>query len=154
MTPPTQARFLRLPHGEGLPAPARASAQAAGWDLPCAQAIHLAPGARARIGTGFALALPADMEAQVRSRSGLAWRDGVCVLNAPGTIDPDYQGEILVILVNHSDTPFVAKRGARIAQVVFARLPRDPVMAEGMAENDEAALLRARGTRGFGSTGT
>jgi len=120
----TSVTLHRLPHGAGLPLPARASAGAAGADLMAAEAMVLAPGARALVPTGFAIALPEGMEAQVRPRSGLALRHGVTVLNAPGTIDADYRGEIGVILINHGDADFPIERGDRIAQLVIA--PRRP----------------------------
>ena len=103
-------RVLRLPHGEGLPLPSYQSARAAGLDLvagvPREQPVELAPGARALIATGFALELPPGYEAQVRPRSGLALKAGVTLLNSPGTIDADYRGEVMVILINHGTEPF------------------------------------------------
>ena len=114
----------RLPHGEGLPLPAPATAGAAGVDL-CAALPEgcpqpLAPGARALIPTGLRIALPMGYEAQVRPRSGLAWHHGVSVLNAPGTIDADYRGEVCVILANLGDRLFTVERGMRVAQLVVA----------------------------------
>jgi len=143
----TSVTLHRLPHGAGLPLPARASAGAAGADLMAAEAMVLAPGARALVPTGFAIALPEGMEAQVRPRSGLALRHGVTVLNAPGTIDADYRGEIGVILINHGDADFPIERGDRIAQLVIA-----PVT---MAQFCEGAVEpgAGRGAAGFGSTG-
>jgi dUTP pyrophosphatase len=139
----------RLPHGEGLPLPAYESAGAAGLDLLAAidAPLRLAPLARALVPTGIAIALPEGHEAQVRPRSGLAARHGVTVLNSPGTIDADYRGEVKVILVNLSDTPFAIVRGDRIAQMVIAPVAR--------AELVEADALdeTARGAGGFGSTG-
>jgi dUTP pyrophosphatase len=149
MTP--RVRFLRLPHGVGLPLPGYQSAHAAGLDLAAAvsweAAVTLEPGARSLIATGFAIALPIGFEAQVRPRSGLAARDGVTVLNTPGTIDADYRGEIQVILINLGDKPFVVTRGMRIAQLVIA-----PVVRAGIIEVD---ILddTPRGAGGFGSTG-
>ncbi|MCC7346090.1 MAG: dUTP diphosphatase [Variibacter sp.] len=149
MSPP-RLRIARLPHGHGLPLPAYQSAQAAGMDLHAAveAPMVLAPGAWAAVPTGIALALPAGAEGQVRPRSGLAARHGVTVLNAPGTIDADYRGEVKVLLVNHGREPFQIERGARIAQLVVA-----PVLA---VEVEESAALdaTARGAGGFGSTGT
>lgn len=141
----------RLPHGEGLPLPAYQSAQAAGLDLLAAvaddAAVVLAPGARALIPTAIAIALPPDLEAQVRPRSGLALKHGVTVLNSPGTIDADYRGEISVILINHGSEPFVIRRGERIAQLIIAPVYR--------AQLSEAVALMetSRNAGGFGSTG-
>jgi dUTP pyrophosphatase len=141
--------LTRLAHGAGLPLPAYATEQAAGMDLVAAVAapVTLAPGARALIPTGIAIALPPGVEAQVRARSGLALRHGIGVLNAPGTIDADYRGEIGVILVNHGEAPFVVERGARIAQLVIAR--HETVAWEEVERLPESG----RGARGFGSTG-
>ena len=143
----TVVTLHRLPHGTGLDLPERATAGAAGADLRAAAEAMLEPGARALVPTGFAIALPEGYEAQVRPRSGLALKHGVTVLNAPGTIDADYRGEIGVILVNHGDAPFRVARGDRIAQLVVA-----PVT---MARFTEGPLPdSARGGAGFGSTGT
>ena len=143
-------RYRMLPHGEGL-APRYASAAAAGLDLAAAipedAPVELAPWGRAMVPTGLALALPPGTEGQVRPRSGLAARHGVTVLNAPGTVDADYRGEVQVILVNLSDTPFTIRRGERIAQLVVA--PVAAVTLEAAAELDDTA----RGEGGFGSTG-
>jgi dUTP pyrophosphatase len=142
----------RLPHGEGLPAPAYASAGAAGLDLLAAlapgQKLVLEPGARDLVPTGIALALPEGFEAQVRPRSGLALDYGVTVLNAPGTIDRDYRGEVQALLVNLGTHPFEIVRGMRIAQLVVAPCARVELVEAG--ELDETA----RGADGFGSTGT
>jgi len=144
-------RILRLPHGADLPLPAYQSAQAAGLDLmaavPADAPVVLAPGARALVPTGVAIALPAGMEAQVRPRSGLAARHGVTVLNSPGTIDADYRGELQVILVNLGQEPFAVTRGMRIAQLVIA-----PVARANFQEVGELDLT-PRGDGGFGSTG-
>jgi dUTP pyrophosphatase len=141
--------LTRLAHGAGLPLPAYATEHAAGMDLVAAVAapVTLAPGARALIPTGIAIALPPGVEAQVRARSGLALRHGIGVLNAPGTIDADYRGEIGVILVNHGEAPFVVERGARIAQLVIAR--HETIAWEEVERLPESG----RGARGFGSTG-
>jgi dUTP pyrophosphatase len=143
-------RVERLPHGEGLELPAYQSAGAAGLDLVAAlapgQALVLEPGARALVPTGLRIALPEGTEAQVRPRSGLALRHGVTVLNAPGTVDADYRGEVGVILVNHGAEPFVVERGTRIAQLVLARVER-LAWVEGELDGT------ARGAGGFGSTG-
>jgi len=119
-----QVRIMRLPHAADLPLPAYQSAQAAGLDLvaalPTGAPVIIAPGGRAAIPTGLAFALPAGMEGQIRPRSGLALHFGVTVLNAPGTIDADYRGEVQVILVNLGNEPFAVERGARIAQLVLS----------------------------------
>lgn len=142
--------ITRLPHAEGLDLPAYATASSAGLDLAAAvtQDIAIAPNGRALIPTGFAIALPAGFEAQVRPRSGLALKHGVTVLNSPGTIDSDYRGEIGVILVNHGSAPFVVTRGQRIAQLVVAPVSHVTwQVAETLPDS-------ARGAGGFGSTGT
>ncbi len=150
MTAP-QVRLRRLPHGAGLPLPAYQSAHAAGLDLAAAvpqdASVTLAPGTRGLIPTGFAIALPAGFEAQVRPRSGLAAHDGVTVLNTPGTIDADYRGEIQVILINLGSEPFIVTRGMRIAQLVVAPVARAGVTEVGTLDDTP------RGTGGFGSTG-
>ena len=141
----------QLPHGEGLALPAYQSAHAAGLDLLAAvpedAPLILAPGKHALIPTGLTIALPEGYEAQVRPRSGLASKHGVTVLNAPGTVDADYRGEIGVLLINHGETPFPIRRGERIAQMVIASVVR--------AELVPATSLSAtkRGGDGFGSTG-
>ena len=143
-------KVIRLPHGADLPLPQYQSAQAAGLDLLAAVTTDLiiAPGQRAMVPTGIAIALPPGSEAQVRPRSGLAARHGVTVLNTPGTVDADYRGEIQVILINFGDAPYVVQRGARIAQLVIA-----PVLHATLSEDQELAGSK-RGTGGFGSTGT
>jgi dUTP pyrophosphatase len=141
----------RLPHGADLALPAYQSTHAAGLDLlaavPAEAPVVIAPGAWAAVPTGLALALPPGAEGQVRPRSGLAARHGVTVLNAPGTIDADYRGEVKVLLVNHGREPFTVERGARIAQLVVA-----PVAVVRLVE---VSTLTAtdRGAAGFGSTG-
>ncbi|MEM6926246.1 MAG: dUTP diphosphatase [Myxococcota bacterium] len=139
-----------LPHGEGLALPAYQTAGAAGADLVAAVAepLELRPGQRHPVPTGFRLALPSGFEAQIRPRSGLALRHGITVVNAPGTVDADYRGEILVPLINLSDTTFVIERGARIAQLVLA-----PVVRATWDVVDDVGDDTARGRRGFGSTG-
>jgi dUTP pyrophosphatase len=138
-----------LPHGEGLPLPSPASAGSAGVDLLAALAepLVLAPGARAAVPTGVALALPAGWEGQVRPRSGLALRHGVTLLNSPGTIDSDYRGEVKVILADLGAEPVTINRGERIAQLVVAPVSR--VAFERVASLPETL----RGASGFGSTG-
>ena len=146
-----QIGVRRLAHAEGLELPAYQTAGAAGLDLlaalPPNTKIVLEPGARDAIPTGLILAVPDGYEAQVRPRSGLALRFGVTVLNAPGTVDSDYRGEIQVILVNHGRDSYEIVRGARIAQIVFARIERVALVE---AELDATA----RGIGGFGSTGS
>ena len=140
----------RLPHNADLPLPAYESAAAAGMDLPAAveQELTLAPGERALVPTGLAIALPDGYEAQVRPRSGLAARNGITVLNTPGTVDADYRGEVKVILANLGNEDFTIERGMRIAQIVIA-----PVVQAVWQEADSLPET-ARGEGGFGSTGT
>ena len=144
-------RVKRLPHGEGLPLPSYQSTHAAGLDVVAAvledAPVALAPGDRALIPTGMALEIPVGYEAQVRPRSGLAIKHGVSLLNSPGTIDADYRGELMVIVINHGNEPFLVRRGDRIAQLVLA-----PVSHVEIAEVEELAAT-ARGEGGFGSTG-
>jgi dUTP pyrophosphatase len=151
MTEPLRLAFRRLPHGADLPLPQPQSVGAAGADLRAAigveDEIEIAAGARALIPCGFAIGLPMGFEAQVRPRSGLAAQHGVTVLNAPGTIDADYRGELKVILINHGDVTFMVRRGDRIAQLVVAPVTRFlPHEVENLDET-------ARGAGGFGSTG-
>lgn len=145
----TRVRIQRLAHGHDLPLPAYATSHAAGLDLPAAVEgeVVLRPGQRAAIPTGFAIELPEGFEAQVRPRSGLALKNGVTVLNAPGTIDADYRGEIKVILINHGPEDFAVTRGMRVAQMVVA-----PVTQAILLETDQLQETN-RGTGGFGSTG-
>jgi dUTP pyrophosphatase len=145
-----EVQIARLPHGRDLPLPAYQSAQAAGLDLLAAveTPVTLKPGERALVPTGIAIALPDGHEAQVRPRSGLAAKQGVTVLNSPGTIDADYRGEIKVALINLGQEPVEIARGMRIAQMVIApvshaRLQEVPALSE-----------TSRGAGGFGSTGT
>jgi dUTP pyrophosphatase len=141
----------RLPHGEGLPLPSYQSENASGLDLlaavPADAPLVIAPGRHAAVPTGIALALPAGTEAQVRPRSGLALRHGVTVLNAPGTVDADYRGEVQVLLVNHGTEAVTITRGMRIAQLVIAAVTRARIVA--VAQLDDTQ----RGAGGFGSTG-
>ena len=143
--------YKRLSHSEGLQLPAYASEDAAGMDLvaalPPGEEVVLAPGARALIPTGLAIELPKGFEAQIRPRSGLALREGITVLNSPGTIDADYRGEIGVILINFGTKPFVVRRGARIAQIVVCPVERVVLIA------GERLTASVRGLNGFGSTG-
>lgn len=141
--------FLRLESARDLELPTYESPQAAGMDLRAAlpEPLTLAPGERQLVPTGFRMALPEGYEAQIRPRSGLAWRHGITMLNAPGTIDADYRGEIKVLVINHGEEPFVIRHGDRIAQMVIAPYVRLDV--------DEASTLdeTLRGEGGFGSTG-
>jgi dUTP pyrophosphatase len=141
----------RLPHGEGLELPAYQTAHAAGLDLlaavPDDAPLELAPGRHALIPTGLRIALPSGYEAQIRPRSGLAAKHGVTVLNAPGTVDADYRGELGVLLINHGDRPFTIRRGERIAQMVIAQVARAELAAAATLPDTE------RGSGGFGSTG-
>jgi dUTP pyrophosphatase len=142
----------RLAHGEGLPLPAYETAQSAGMDLRAAlddsEPLTIDPGVRALVATGLSIALPPGFEAQVRPRSGLAFKHGVTCLNTPGTIDADYRGEIKVLLINLGSEPFVVRRGDRIAQMVVA-----PVTQASWEETDSLDQT-LRGAGGFGSTGT
>ncbi len=139
-----------LPHGEGLELPAAATADAAGMDLRAAvdAPLVLEPLDRALVPTGLRMAIPRGYEGQVRPRSGLAWKHGLTVANAPGTIDADYRGEVKVILVNIGREPFTVERGMRVAQLVIA--PVTPAALAPVPDLDETD--RAAG--GFGSTGT
>lgn len=142
--------FLLLPHGEGMETPAYATAGSAGCDLRAAieASLLILPGGRVRVPTGLAIAIPEGYEGQVRMRSGLAHDKGLAVLNAPGTIDSDYRGEIQVIIANLGSEPVTLERGERIAQLVFAPVAR--------AELKKVADLPKthRGDGGFGSTGS
>jgi dUTP pyrophosphatase len=148
----TTVHVMRLPHGHDLPLPSYQSEHAAGLDLlaavPVDAPLSLAPGGRALVPSGIAIALPPGHEAQVRPRSGLAAQHGITVLNAPGTVDADYRGEIKVLLVNLGSEPVVIKRGMRIAQLVIAPVTH--------ARLHEASSLdeTKRGKGGFGSTGS
>lgn len=144
-----RVRFVRLPSNPDLPLPARATPHAAGYDVRSAEAdLELRPGEIRLVGTGLVMELPEGMECQVRPRSGLALSHGVTLPNSPGTIDPDYRGELRIILQNLGPEPVHLRRGERIAQLVFARF-ECPVIeaAEDLTESQ-------RGTGGFGSTGT
>lgn len=145
-----RAAISRLPHATDLPLPYYATDQSAGMDLAAAVAydVEIAPGARALIPSGYAVALPAGFEAQVRPRSGLALKHGITVFNSPGTVDADYRGEISVILANMGEAPFTVSRGMRIAQIVIA--PVAQVAWDEVTELPDSA----RGAGGYGSTGT
>jgi dUTP pyrophosphatase len=148
---PVKIDIVQLPHGKGLALPAYQSAHSAGLDLlaavPDDAPLTLSPGQYAMVPTGLTMALPVGFEAQVRPRSGLAAKHGVTVLNAPGTIDADYRGEISVLLINHGAAPFVIRRGERIAQMVIAAVARAELVPAVSLSTTE------RGSGGFGSTG-
>ena len=140
----------RLPHNTDLPLPEYESVAAAGMNLPAAieSDLIITPGERVLVPTGLALALPEGFEAQIRPRSGLALRNGVTVINTPGTVDADYRGEVKVILVNFGNRDFIIQRGMRIAQMVIT-----PVLQVSLMDVDVLPKT-ARGESGFGSTGT
>ncbi len=143
-------RILRL-HPErdrDLPLPSAQTEGAAGFDVAAVARVELAPGEFAAVPTGLSMAVPPGTEIQVRPRSGLAFRHGVTVLNAPGTIDADYRGEVKVLLINHGRSTFVVERGMRVAQLVVAHVA--PVQIIEVTSLDETT----RGSGGFGSTGT
>lgn len=140
-------QFLRLSNGKSVEVPRKATPGSAGFDIAAADEITIAPGQVGAVPTGFAIAIPEGFEAQVRPRSGLALKHGVTVLNAPGTIDADYRGEVKVILINHGTLPFRIAVGDRIAQLVIA-----PVTDAGFELVQELDAT-SRGTGGFGSTG-
>lgn len=148
----TEVRVMRLPHGKDLPLPSYQSASAAGLDLLAAVSsttpVIIAPGARALVPTGIAIALVSGYEAQVRPRSGLAARHGLTVLNTPGTIDADYRGEIHVLLINLGEEPVTVERGMRIAQMVIAPVARAHILDVTFLDQT------TRGSGGFGSTGS
>jgi len=141
-------RFRRLPHGADLPLPERATAQAAGYDVRSAEDVRLEPGEIGLVATGLVMELPPGLECQVRPRSGLALRHGLSLPNSPGTIDPDYRGELKVILQNLGPEPVLLSRGQRVAQLVFARFEAPLVLEVSETASSE------RGEGGFGSTGT
>ncbi len=138
----------RLPHGEGLPLPGRATEGSAGFDIASAEDGVLQPMERKLFGTGFAVAIPEGWEIQIRPRSGLAYKHGITLPNTPATIDSDYRGELKIALVNLGAEPFTVERGMRIGQLVVARVPE--------AAFREVTVLppSGRGAGGFGSTGT
>lgn len=143
-----------LPHGEGLELPAYATAHAAGMDLraaiPEGEAWTLQPMQRRLVPTGLTMAIPEGCEGQVRPRSGLALKHGLTVLNAPGTIDADYRGEVAVLLINHGEAPFDLRRGDRIAQLILAPVARGEWEP---ADHLDTLGATARGAGGYGSTG-
>ncbi len=143
--PPLRVKVLA--HGQGLPLPAYQTAGAAGLDLMSAVELTLDPGGRAAVPTGLSVAIPKGFEGQVRPRSGLAIKHGVTVVNAPGTIDSDYRGEVCVLLINLGSERHVIERGARVAQLVLAPVVQLPIVEVGALDET------ARGAGGFGSTG-
>jgi len=151
MSDPVPIGLVRLAHGVGLPLPRQQTPGAAGLDLAAAllpdDVVEIVPGAFAMIPTGLTIALPEGYEAQIRPRSGLAAKHGITVLNAPGTVDADYRGEIKVLLINHGTAPFAVRRGERIAQMVVAPVSRV------IFEERETLDATERGTDGHGSTG-
>ncbi len=144
-----EVRFSRLPSNPDLPLPGRATEHAAGYDIRSAEeAVTLEPGEIRLVGTGLTMELPVGVECQVRPRSGLALKHGITLPNSPGTIDPDYRGELRVIMQNTGSEPVTIERGERIAQLVFARFETPEVLlAEELSQT-------TRGDGGFGSTGT
>lgn len=148
-TSPITVAVLRLPHGKDLPIPTYSTPQSAGLDLTAAldDPLTLMPGTRAVVPTGLSMAIPAGYEGQVRPRSGLAAKHGLTVLNTPGTIDSDYRGEIMIILINLGHDAFTIRHGDRIAQMVIA-----PVSQCLLIEVDSLDMTK-RGSGGFGSTG-
>ncbi|MBN1334854.1 MAG: dUTP diphosphatase [Deltaproteobacteria bacterium] len=148
--PRLQVPVTVLPHGQGLDLPAPATPGSAGLDLRAAviEPLLIPPGGRARVPTGLALAVPEGWEGQVRPRSGLAARHGLGLLNAPGTVDADYRGEVQVILVNHGEAVFCVERGMRIAQLVLCPVGTATLVPV------ETLPATGRGAGGFGSTGT
>ncbi len=148
MLRPPPLRVQVLPHGEGLDLPAYATPGSAGMDLRAAEACTLQPMERAAVPTGLKVAIPDGWEGQIRPRSGLAFRQGLSIPNAPGTIDSDYRGELKVLLINLGDSPIVIERGMRIAQMLITPAPQTEIQVVTDLEDTQ------RGTSGFGSTGT
>ncbi len=144
-----ELKVKKLPNAEGLPVPTYESEYAAGLDIRAAvdESVTINPGERVMVPTGLAIALPAGFEAQIRPRSGLAIREGITMLNSPGTIDADYRGEVKLIVINHGQEKVVISRGDRVAQMVIA-----PVVQATITEVDELSDT-SRGAGGFGSTG-
>ncbi len=143
----TEVLITRLPHADGLPLPTRGTPGAAGYDIASAEEGRLAPLERRLFRTGFAIAVPEGFECQIRPRSGLALRHGITLPNTPATIDSDYRGELMIMLVNLGHEPFEVTRGMRIAQMVIARVERVTFRAVEQLPGTE------RGAEGFGSTG-
>ena len=147
MFEPIDIAVKRLDHAKDLPLPSYETSGSAGMDVRAAEALTIAPGKRALAGTGFAFAIPAGYEIQVRPRSGLALKKGIGIPNTPGTIDSDYRGELKVILINHGEEDFIVERGDRIAQIVVAPVQRGILVEVDDLDDTE------RGSGGFGSTG-
>lgn len=147
----TTLQIVRLAHSDGLELPSYETPQAAGMDLraacPKEEPITLKPAQRLLVPTGFIFEIENGFEAQIRPRSGLAYKNGITCLNTPGTIDSDYRGEVMVLLINHSDTDFVIERGMRIAQMIIAPVTQAVIKEKTLASETE------RGAGGFGSTG-
>ncbi|MCB1421219.1 MAG: dUTP diphosphatase [Nitratireductor sp.] len=141
---------VRLPHGEGLDLPAYETSGSAGMDIRAAvdETLVIAPGKRALVPTGLILEIPEGYEVQIRPRSGLAYKHGITCLNTPGTIDSDYRGEIMVLLINLGEEDFAIERGMRIAQMILAPVSRARIETADLASSTE------RGSGGFGSTGS
>jgi dUTP pyrophosphatase len=144
-----QVQILRFPGNEDILLPQKMSEAASGFDLHAAvsNSVTLKPGDRQLIPTGFALSMPPELEAQIRPRSGLAYKHGITTLNSPGTIDADYRGEVKVLLINHGQEAFTVERNERIAQMVFQIVP--VIQLNEVTELTETA----RGSGGFGHTG-
>ena len=152
---PLKVQIITLPHGANLPHPSHATEDSAGVDLYAAitESLILESGQRTLVPSGISISIPRGYEGQIRPRSGLAYKNGITVLNAPGTIDADYRGEVKVILINHSDTAFTIEPGMRMAQLVissYERINWIPVIS--FEESENAENPRRRG-EGFGSTG-
>ena len=145
-----QLPIIRLPHGQDLELPSYGTAYAAGMDLraACETPIILSPGERILVPTGMIFEIPNGYEGQIRPRSGLAFKHGITCLNSPGTIDPDYRGEVMVLLINHGSRDFSIERGMRIAQMVVAKVSQVTIVETSLATTSD------RGSGGFGSTGT
>ena len=148
MTQELSVQFQRLPSNPDLPLPARATPQAAGYDIRSTTEVVLNPGEIRLISTGLIMELPEGMECQVRPRSGLALKYGITLANSPGTIDPDYRGEVKVILINHFSKIFTIKPNMRIGQIVFA-----PIVKIQLQLGDVNIFETKRSSKGFGSTG-
>ncbi len=147
----TRLNIIRLPHGENLELPSYETEEAAGMDLRAAvlpdEPMNLKPGERKLVPTGMIMEIPVGHEGQIRPRSGLAYKNGITCLNTPGTIDADYRGEVMVLLINHGEEAFVIERGMRIAQMVIAPVTQVEIAEASLANETE------RGAGGFGSTG-
>lgn len=147
----TQVKIVRLPHSDGLALPSYETADAAGMDLRAAvpehQPVEIAPGERSLIPTGLIMEIPSGYEGQIRPRSGLAFKKGITCLNTPGTIDADYRGEVMVLLINHGKEIFEVERDMRVAQMVIAPVHQAELIETSLANETD------RGSGGFGSTG-